>query len=771
MDQKELRELEKQCIQEEAPACTAACPLHLDVRSLIQRIQKGDWPGAWKVLRKTMPFPGILGRICDAPCREYCKRREVDEPVAIGALEWACVSRPAPPIMLPPRPRKDQQVVVFGSGISSLTVCWDLARKGYAVTVVEPGDLLGGPLHRMEPERLASSVIEEETAILAKMEVRVQYQAPALTAAFLAQCRKTFDAVYIGLDAVPAGPLGLQTGADGAVHITDGTQCSATEGVFAGGCSARSAASIIWQAAEGRWAATSMDRYLQKVSLTAGRDKDAPYITRLYTSIQGVASAAAVAMTDPKNGYTESEALTEARRCLLCECLECVKVCPYLAHYRGYPKKYAREIYNNASIVMGARHANHLINSCSLCGLCEQVCPETFAMPDLILHARQSMVRRAKMPPSAHEFALLDMAFSQSEAFALARHQPHKSVSTHLFFPGCQLCASSPEAVFQIYQLLCHQIPDGVGLMLDCCAAPAHWAGRQDQFQAGLASWRQKWMALGRPQVIPACTTCHRMFTDYLPEVPLISLWQLLLQFEILPAGAPLKQLQLAVHDSCTARRETNIQTAVRHLLTRAGVSIEELPLSGAFTECCGFGGLMQNAHPAIARQTVQRRAALSTADYVTYCGMCRDNLAATGKRVLHVLDILLSDSRGDDPAARPRPGWSRRRENRQRLTQRFKEELWMEPPADPPQADGPVIRISDRVRAQLEQRRILDEDLQQVILQVRQSGQAFFNPRTGRYKASCKPRQVTFWIEYSEDQHGIEVHNAYCHRMEVRNT
>ena len=69
------------------------------------------------------------------------------------------------------------------------------------------------------------------------------------------------------------------------------------------------------------------------------------------------------------------------------------------------------------AIVMGDHTANKLINSCSLCGLCEQVCPQDFAMQDLCLTARQTMAARGKMPPSAHEFALLDMEFSQGPEF------------------------------------------------------------------------------------------------------------------------------------------------------------------------------------------------------------------------------------------------------------------------------------------------------------------------------------------------------------------
>ena len=236
---------------------------------------------------------------------------------------------------------------------------------------------------------------------------------------------------------------------------------------------------------EGRWAATSIDRYLQKVSPTAGREKDGPFRTRLFTSLDKVTTVPRIVPADPVLGFTLEEARQEAQRCLQCECLECVKVCLYLERFGGYPRKYAREIYNNDSIVMGARQGNRLINSCSLCGLCEAVCPEDFAMQDLCLQSRRAMVQKGKMPPSAHEFALLDMQFSNSDRFLLARHEPGKTSSEQVFFPGCQLSASAPKQVRLLYDHLRRILPGGVGLMLGCCSAPAYWAGQDSLYQSG----------------------------------------------------------------------------------------------------------------------------------------------------------------------------------------------------------------------------------------------------------------------------------------------
>ena len=53
------------------------------------------------------------------------------------------------------------------------------------------------------------------------------------------------------------------------------------------------------------------------------------------------------------------------------------------------------------------------------------------------------MVDTNRMPPSAHEFALMDMGFSTGEFCRLSRHQPGWSTSRYLFYPGCQLAGST----------------------------------------------------------------------------------------------------------------------------------------------------------------------------------------------------------------------------------------------------------------------------------------------------------------------------------------
>jgi glutamate synthase (NADPH) small chain len=768
MDQQELRELEKRCIQEEPPFCTAACPLHVDVRAFAGRMKEGDWDGAMKILSRFMPQPGILGRICDAPCELRCRRGDVGEAIAIHALERTCAEMNLPPPRTVRLPSKPGRIAVAGGGLSSLAAAWDLVRKGYSVTLFEEGTIPASILYSLDPSRLPAESIQKEISRLIEqgvaIECNVWMDAPETWARWMTD----FDAVYLGLDSVSGKSWDISRNDAREIIIEPGIQSTGMEKAFAGGRPEQRRGSPVFLTSEGRWAAVSIDRFLQGVSVTAGREKEGPYETRLFTSIAGVSPSARQTMSDPVHGYNEEEAIKEAQRCLACECLECVKVCVYLEHYKAYPRRYAREIYNNGSIVLGERKANRLINSCSLCGLCERVCPNDFAMQDLCLSARRAMTAAGKMPPSAHEFALLDLAFSRSDRFSMARHQPGKASSKWIFFPGCQWPASAPGQVERTYSHLCDNLKGDVGLILSCCGAPALWAGNQDIFSESLSDMETRWKSLGSSRLVTACSSCYRIFKENLPQIPVVSLWEVLEETLGPEIKAGTKPETVAVLDPCTSRYQNEMQQSVRRLVKRLGVEIRELDLAGEFTECCGYGGLMQNANPELARNVASRRAGRSPADYLTYCAMCRDNMARVGKRAVYLMDLIFPDEREPEPAERRRPGWSERRENRERLKEGLLCRLWKEEAIQSEPWRSIRIGISPEVADLIEKRRILLEDIQQTIYHGETTGRKMFIPGRGLFKAVYRPNNVTFWVEYSLNAEGFQVRNAYSHRMEV---
>ena len=80
--------------------------------------------------------------------------------------------------------------------------------------------------------------------------------------------------------------------------------------------------------------------------------------------------------------------------------------------------------------------------------------------------ARQNMVSTDKMPLAPHEFALMDMLFSNGDAF-LCRPQPGFERCRYVFFPGCQANAIRRSRL-AAYLDLCARLTARVALMLGC---------------------------------------------------------------------------------------------------------------------------------------------------------------------------------------------------------------------------------------------------------------------------------------------------------------
>lgn len=770
MEHKRIVELEEKCIQEQPPACVTACPVHVDVRSFMAEMKSGRFAEAFRIYRNSVPFPGIISHICDHPCQIACKRGKVGDPISIVALEKACVQMSlAPPASINIPAKKDQRIAVVGGGLSGLAAAFELARKGYGVVVFEATDRLGGSLWEIPAEILPRKIINEETALLEQLGVEFRFNTAVGQAVSLTDLCDKFDAVYLGTGKNTRVTFGLQLDQEGRLQVDPVTFGTSLDGVFAGGsirtCSGYSP---IGSLSDGRRAATSIIRFLQNVSLTAVRENEGPYQTRLFTSTEGIEPLPAVVPSNPVQGYTREEAIMEAGRCLQCQCMECVKVCKYLDHFKGYPKKYIRQINHNLKMIMGHHDANILINSCSLCGLCQEVCPEGLHMGELCWEARIEMFKKGKMPPSAHDFPIRDMAFSNSEQCVLTRHQPGHKSSSHIFFPGCQLSASAPEHVERAYAYLTERVPGGVGLMLRCCGAPAEWSGRTELFLAGLQEIKDQWQEMGRPRLILACSTCYQMFKKYLPDVEIIFLWELYDQYGLPIVNSAKRPALVAVHDACTARHEGHIHEIVRKIVHQVGCEIEELPTSRNKTECCGFGGLMQFANRGLAEDVVRRRINESPADYVAYCAICRDNFAAKGKRTYHLLDLIYGEADATAPAKRG-PGYSQRRENRVRLKNKMIKEIWGDQVAEERGSFETIkLFIPAPVNEVMEDRLILVEDVQKVVEYAERTGNKLLIRNNGHYLAYYRPVNVTYWVEYLPRDDGFMIYNTYSHRMEI---
>jgi len=781
MDQKELLRLEEQCIQNQPPACTTACPVHVDARQMASAGSRGEWADARAEFTQAVPFPRVIARCCDAPCQVACVREQVGGTIRIRDLERAAMAygAAAPPKPVPRR-AKPGRIAVIGAGLSGLSCAYELARKGYSVVVFEARDGLGGQARDLAEDALPAADLAADCARVGEagaefvLFTRVALEHPTKPNA-LAELAPDVDAIFLAMGAAEADAgrdLGYELDERGRIAVDPITLATSKPQIYCGGSILRPDEpwSPITSIADGRRAALSIDRQMQRVSIGASRGDRGAYETGLVVNLEGVEPAPPVLAADPARGYSRDEATAEAARCLQCECLECVKACVYLEAFGSHPGLYARRIYNNLTVTQGrgSRSANKMIDTCSRCRLCYEVCPTDLDMAGVIRDARLEMVRQGRMPASAFDFALRDLALAVGDQFALARHAPGQAASEAVFFPGCQLAASDPVQVERVYAFLRERYSPATGLMLYCCGAPADWAGQAAIFDETVAGLREMLDGLGRPRVILACPTCETVFASRLPDVETVSLWQVLRDVGLPEGAAGAGQGRVvAVHDSCTARYQTEVQGAVRDLVAACGYEIDELRLSRERTECCGFGGLMLYANPEIGDAVVARRVAEDEADFVAYCSMCRDRFAAGGKRSLHVLDLIFGEAY-ESRAVRRGPVLTQRSDQRAALKTRLLADVWREG-AVAGAAWRDELVLPAQVEALLEERYIRPEEVLQTIAAAEASRRRFVEPASGHVLASHRIGAVTYWVEYAPDGDRFAVHSAYSHRMEIK--
>ena len=67
--------------------CNANCPVGIDIEGYLYLLGQGRTEEAAALLLEENPMPAVTGRVCHHPCEDGCNRANLDEPVAIHAVE------------------------------------------------------------------------------------------------------------------------------------------------------------------------------------------------------------------------------------------------------------------------------------------------------------------------------------------------------------------------------------------------------------------------------------------------------------------------------------------------------------------------------------------------------------------------------------------------------------------------------------------------------------------------------------------------------------
>ena len=187
----------------EAP-CTTACPAGVDVPAFVAAIAAADTAAAATTIFAENILGGTCARVC--PVEVLCQRdcvlvHEGRRPIEIGALqryatEWAYANGVPLRVAVPPN---GQRVAVIGAGPAGLAAAGELAARGYAVTVYDEREEVGGLVrYAIAPYRQANEPLPDEARLLAELGVEFRLRT-RIDAVRLDKLQAEVDAIVVAV--------------------------------------------------------------------------------------------------------------------------------------------------------------------------------------------------------------------------------------------------------------------------------------------------------------------------------------------------------------------------------------------------------------------------------------------------------------------------------------------------------------------------------------------------------------------------------------------
>ena len=217
------------------PPCMHGCPSGTDIRGVLTTIAQAEAYGrtneeayeiAWKMITNNNPFPASCGRVCPHPCESSCNRQDKEGAVSINAMERFIGDFALGKGLKLSKLTEDkhpEKVAVVGAGPAGLSCAYQLARRGYSVTVFEAFSEAGGMLRYGIPKyRLPREVLDAEIKNI--LDVGVELKCGTVIGKDIAfdDLKKQYQAVFVGIGAHKG--IKLRVPGEDAPNVFTGTE-------------------------------------------------------------------------------------------------------------------------------------------------------------------------------------------------------------------------------------------------------------------------------------------------------------------------------------------------------------------------------------------------------------------------------------------------------------------------------------------------------------------------------------------------------------------
>ena len=351
------------------------------------------------------------------------------------------------------------------------------------------------------------------------------------------------------------------------------------------------------------------------------------------------------------------------------KCGLCLATCPVckellLEKYTPRGKIQLARYYNQGDLDLSDRYRD-IFAKCLLCGACSVTCPSGVDLKKVFLCMREQITDKRGVHPRiggavqslVENRNIADEDNSERGEWRdfikdLPAHKYRKDRADVVYFVGC--VASFFPMVQSIPQNLV-KILESAGVNFTilageewCCGFPLIGAGVPGKMQELIGHNIEKVKGLGAKTVIFSCPSCYRTWNEYY-DTGLEYFHSTQFIERLIREGAiPLKEVPTTVtyHDPCDLGRNAGVYDAPREILKAIpGLTLIEMQDNCAKSVCCGGGGNLEMADPALSGNVAQkkieeiRQSGVQTV--VTSCQQCVRTIKTRARRQKLDLDVL----------------------------------------------------------------------------------------------------------------------------------
>jgi formate dehydrogenase (NADP+) beta subunit len=194
--------------------CLSVCPSSLDIPRYVEEIGEQRFAESLATIRESICMAGTLGRVCIRPCESNCRRANLDESITIKNLKRFAADYELEKNRHPKSAaikRTGRKVAVIGAGPAGLSCAYNLALKGHQPTIFENLSEPGGMAAVGIPDfRLPRRILGREVDRVREAGVEIRYGVEVGRDITMADLRKHYAAVFIGVGAHDSMPMGVE---------------------------------------------------------------------------------------------------------------------------------------------------------------------------------------------------------------------------------------------------------------------------------------------------------------------------------------------------------------------------------------------------------------------------------------------------------------------------------------------------------------------------------------------------------------------------------